>query len=496
MKLIRLTTENQNGVFNTAFNTDIEIEANSQIALSSVSFKSIISVLEIIAANNEVKFQISAGTVLTIHLDNVEYNDSNVLDLFSDMENKLNGALVDVGKMIGLQFRCHKNDQSEKVHIGYRKCPLMSINQALADPNLGAKTDIMNVGGTGVINRVGDSSLDDSCLFTTLKPLGVGCSVFRVKIHKLLETAPAAGFNGFSIGLTTTDPSRLTNPIQDDMKQFLIDITNPSAFYRYKTSTGNATSDTRPGKYGNGVANGGTAPGSTENDTLEIAIVNGNVRGRIYQADVANPIELFSELYVPGTSYYCFLSIQGALANTKVMKMRFTIDPHKLTDAQQTTLTAGHNANLSGVVELALKSTPNEPNPTGQVTQNELVLSDDVAEFLGYFSTINTLTAGDQCVFTANLLFNPTLNNINFYVLLDSIDLESYDSKEGTKKSILAVIPRSDNNQIVEFEPNNLNFIDMKNIKKNIRNIKARIIRVDDEAPLLTGISSLVLLIK
>ena len=499
MRLLRLTTENNKGVFTSNFSQDIELEENSQLALQSASFKVVINLLDVIASNNEIKFQITNAITLTIQCQHKEYNSGNVDELFSDIQNRLNGALLLSGKMIGLHFVCNHNKDSGKAQIGYKTSPMISLADAITDPTIGEKTDVMRVTGAGVSTIIDsqaahDTSLNDNALFHSNIPLGEGCSVFRVKLHKMTEVSSGTGFNGFTMALTKT-PETLSNPMTADDKQYLIQLTNPSAEYRFATpTTVEQASGLLPHKYG--TAGQGTA-GGVENDQIEIAIVGGNIRGAVYQSSSANPTILFEEPYVHGTDYYTVLSIHGGLSATRLWKVRMNLDPHKITPQQHITLRTSHDSNLSTPLENAVFSTPPDPPKNPDLESiNKLTLSADFAGFLGYNSLENELKAGQKCDFVANTLFNPTLNNISFYVLIDSLDLESYDSKLGTRKSILGVIPKADNDLVVEYESNNLNFINIKNIKRNIRNIRARIMTIDDASPNLSGLSSLVLLIK
>ena len=52
-------------------------------------------------------------------------------------------------------------------------------------------------------------------------------------------------------------------------------------------------------------------------------------------------------------------------------------------------------------------------------------------------------------------------------------------------------------NRVIEYEPNNLNFIDIKNVRKlNIRNIRARILKSDLSQVKLKGLTTITVLLN
>jgi len=83
-----------------------------------------------------------------------------------------------------------------------------------------------------------------------------------------------------------------------------------------------------------------------------------------------------------------------------------------------------------------------------------------------------------------------------------SESLDSYDSFEQGRKSILAPIPVSERTisagtGIVQYEPSNLIFIDLKNRKQRlIRNMRARIITDTYDSIEIEGLAELNLLIR
>ena len=95
MKLVRLTTIDNNAKFNVNFDTDIKIEKNSKIALHSTSFEVDNQGVEIGPHNRKVEFRVvNGGTLEGFELVDRVVNTANFGDLFTELTNKFNAQLV------------------------------------------------------------------------------------------------------------------------------------------------------------------------------------------------------------------------------------------------------------------------------------------------------------------------------------------------------------------------------------------------------------------
>lgn len=141
-------------------------------------------------------------------------------------------------------------------------------------------------------------------------------------------------------------------------------------------------------------------------------------------------------------------------------------------------------------------------------------MSADLSEFLG-FDGITNIPFSDNgqritptnnpdlnligigSVFTSSHIFTATLSNVNYLVELHNLQIESYNSDSGNRENIIASINRHSgpSQGIIEYESNYPYFI---NIKENgyIRNLQARILRIDGAELNLIGQSVINLLIK
>lgn len=487
MKLIRLQTEDNEGIFSTNFDSDITIKPNSQVALQSATFKEVPEELTIHGGNDELSFQVKAGKVISINIANNTYNSSNEADLRKDIQDKLNAGLALDGKQIGLQFKVDTTnplDQPDcRMNFSYKRSKLFNNVQLLANGNAIA-TSINNAGQSKDVVGSATSNAPtttDNARYVVTSPFGKGCSVWRARIIRLTNNGSGIDDNGFTLGLSETAPSEFSTPtMSQTQKTYFIQTMRFGEDYKFKTKT-QAVQDS--GTEPENVAGGPTA------DTLEIALVGGKIVGKVYQQ--TGTTTFFSEDYVAGTNLYPFITFQGALTSTQVDMLRGTIDPYATTHTQ-----LGHDENLLGD---GLTATPPQPpkNNAGVQSVNILTLTEDVRSFFGYKSRIITIQAGGNCDIVAFLMYSQQVTTNSYIIELRNFNLESYDSQTGTRRNIVAVLPTTDINQLVEYEPNTPLFIDMNNKEtKNIKHILARILRTDSSTPNLAGISQITLLIQ
>ncbi len=84
-----------------------------------------------------------------------------------------------------------------------------------------------------------------------------------------------------------------------------------------------------------------------------------------------------------------------------------------------------------------------------------------------------------------------------FLVEMLNLSLDSYDGFKGQRKNILAVVPATDKDGVVLYEPSNLNLIDLDNKEGiNLRNIKARVVNTDYSPFKMKGTATLTILVS
>ena len=134
MRLIRLTTDDDNGNFDSQFSTDIEIKKDQKIALQSASFQEVENTLILDNTNNSISFDYDFDNTkeFTIELTQGTFDGSNFQTLLDDITNKLNDGLPhEAGKVLGLQMKAELNGDN-KIAIGYLRDVLSTIDDRIA----------------------------------------------------------------------------------------------------------------------------------------------------------------------------------------------------------------------------------------------------------------------------------------------------------------------------------------------------------------------------
>ena len=107
VKIIRLSTDETDGSFNTRFNAPVNIKPYSRIALQNLVMGVNLQEITVNASNDKINFQITNGNVRTALLTRKTYTDNDALDIVDDIQKAMNGSLVYTsGKELGAQFLC------------------------------------------------------------------------------------------------------------------------------------------------------------------------------------------------------------------------------------------------------------------------------------------------------------------------------------------------------------------------------------------------------
>ena len=88
-------------------------------------------------------------------------------------------------------------------------------------------------------------------------------------------------------------------------------------------------------------------------------------------------------------------------------------------------------------------------------------------------------------------------------MLLDNIKLKSYDdydidgNRKGSRRDLLAVVNKTQPSGSINFEANNLLWLDIDNFQKMyIQNVKVRVLKADYSPIVSNGLTSMVILIR
>ena len=507
MKLVRITTEDRNANFSNNFNEDIIIEKDSQICVNTVSME-VDTTDVIINSNNDNIFWkfLVTGTerriTLTHTAEGNPYNNNNFNILLSDITNKLNASLSPDGIEIGRQWRCAVNaknkisienkqaDYTDRGDMFKANVPVKVLPTAGGDAQ-----SVMTVApsATGTkCNQVAGEAVKNSNFSMTYSNHSItkGCGIFRVKLNNIVDTNADVLKQGFIIGVAKTSPSSYidSRSMTDADMSFAIHLSRTDAPYA-KIIDGVRTALVHSVNF-KGI-------GNVENDVLEVQISLGKLKLILYSDTKSVPTILHEVDYDGVTAFYPFIVMRGTsttIANIKKTTTDPFFDPP---------------LGITSVIEDYDSMTVKPPTGTTR-SANAFIRFDDSAgdqlsEFLGFtsprFPVEGNLTAR-QLDFEGQLKFNFTDLSDAFVVMMDNIRLLSYDGFSqnktgGGRQNIICIIPKSDSDNTILYEPNNNNWLDMDNADKiTLRQIKARILK-NDLSPLVTnGLSTITFFIR
>jgi len=485
MKLLRLTTTDENAIFDNNYNANIVIQPKSQIALKSLSIETTIADIVINSANDTLQFQVSEtqGT-LTTQLTHNTYSNITYPSLFADMNKKLNSKLNPLtpnppnpfGSNIGMEIDTVVENKGP-VSIRFRQGILQeNINKIVLDKGAVAVSKTGSTKNTRIFKSSGTPS-GNNCYMYDPTPIARGGGVLRFKVDNI-----GTSTDNFILGLTTVNPDTLAAGTVFDINNINYGIKCNQRTVAYSKIVGGTITATSqiPSWYG---------IGNTNNDSIVLEISEGKVVGSVY--DGSGQQQLLSEDYVYPTNLYPILIFLGDGTHTSARLYRFTHSPY-------------HNEPL--LTEFEEEGQELLTDPPRQSKKESLHYfqfeGQSLASFLGFDNTRTPQTGfekvktGDFKVVAPNN-FRP--NNISdaFVVEMLNLPLDSYDGLVSERRNILSVIPESDAQGVVIYDAKELVFIDIDNAEPfTLRNLRARVLNNDLSEIEMRGLASLVVLIK
>jgi len=551
-------------IFESTYNDGILIDENSQVALLSATLSRNIDNLIINSFNDLVTFQTANGALREIRLPHGTYDGNTLHILLDGMQDAMNATLsilpldvdlaktppVQSGREQGMHVDVIVNDQNA-VEIQFRRTKQINAypsSNAQLVSGIGTGTALgwryslyegvqqvdrdvqppatlpksLYVNANMVQSPMFDQLGTASYIYSTI-PISKGAGQLAVRIQHFLSQNLLInqGQTGVMIGLlvkTDAIMKRLQNATTNDDRikptEFAIGLsTNNDGHngspYQVKLPSSNVFVDTTitPTKVQENVA------GVVDDcDILSIRFSDGGVRMLFADNTMGDPAsQYFAErgrtLYAGGLprrdsngneiEYIPYVGLYGSREFTRIGQIVCNL----MTDPVNT-LTMVED---SLVVPVAGK-TPICSNATLASHFNVIFGKESVAGFLGYPETNLDPTDSNKLVPPVIFLApdpRTKLYNTNTYLVeMLSESLDSYDSFEQGRKSILAPIPVSERTisagtGIVQYEPSNLIFIDLKNRKERlIRNMRARIITDTYDSIEIEGLAELNILIR
>ena len=521
MKIVRLIEDggNTTAYFDNTFNDEINLKPFSEVALASIAINTNPAEIEITDNNSNI-YEDTIGDIAVIQ---GTYNYDNFDDLMFSIETSMNDTMGlksnIAGKAeahtpwpeVGRQWACSEDKDS----TGFSKDGKVSIGFRCANYE-GAAAEAWNakqvaVGGeTGIDATVkrngGDAGEQDATLASKIH-LTWGVGRFYVKIDTINEDAGAEDM-GIYIGLTKINHAKLgTHPTIDECV-FGIQARNPDVAYMLNQGA-------EFYEDGNQAATGATV---TQGDIIGFERYDGKIYAVQYAfnagADVAptrmvmTAVEEAVETALPWSAntdaanpLFPVIIMLGEAADAVVDHVQISPDAFVLFTEKTYTPIIKTNGKwgMQNNDEKQMSYLDFQDGNSGS--------SRNLSTFLGYQGSRqpnenapdNGLSTMDAEVFSWNAgkLFAPSLQGQGYYVELMTGTCEGYDGMSHQRKNVLAVIPESDSDNKLLFQPAFPTFLEMNNSHPLVlRNIRARVLQADGSALPVRGFNSMTLLFK
>lgn len=461
MRLIRLTTEENDGRFDCDFNEDLVIPPNSQIALHSFTTQFPSENIVINSLNNELLYTVNGTTNTRIILPEGTYTNANVQEFFSQTQQKLNQSLAYARLQVGKQWRAGIFGGKTQFTVAQGKWT-----------NSGSSIlkNVANVGvpGTQVYQRLGGTMASNDAFLYFNRPIVKGSGFFNTK---LLVDSTVATNGGFILTLTSNCPNASTTTIRPDTSEYGIRF----------NGVGLAYSD---------ITNGVTTESTTLaqlGDTAQFTYALGNMTYNIVRADNTN-IVLKTTPFNHTSDYFPVIVYNG---DCKTSTAWYVSDPFY-------SLNGTFDDNLD--LDLTAPGFPIEPQFGG--TNNFFqFINTNLAKQFGYATSRipeNGFLNGVHFLYTATTPFKLRDYSDTYIVELLNIQLNSMDALTKQHKNYLAIIPHvQELRELVVYVAPMLIFLDLNNkFPLSYRQIKARILRDDGNNVTTYGLSQMAILIK
>lgn len=503
-------------IFRSLFNEDIVIQPNSEIAMQSVSLNKRMEIIEIDSNSDQLTFQVLGSTTNETangvttqyggeHLINIKhgtYTKSNFLDLFNDIQTKMNQQLgVPSAKEFGTEIRVGLTSE-EKLAFQLEKTNNMNFGSGNGNTKVSIKNQTIGGRSSLVMDTTTDGAnilLEKHFSYSNTN-FSKGCGQFtaRLGLFTNLDTSVPAGC---VLGLVEDTEANRTKLL--DATILLSDITygirtavnNNSTFnYVVKTSLDSnfvdGTTVLPPVNNNSGD--------EVNNDVLFIRLNKGKIELGTWDLTGGGRIRVGSsvdyDFGVVGSekSFIPVVGIFGDSTTTRLETVKTSVTPYNSDTYTQADFDSNELLG-DGLPQIRIANS----------TYKLIFGSPTLAGFLGFHQMQNSFqNDGTTAIFTSNGLFNKHIGTSTYLVeLLSPVILNSYHSFSKGRKNILASIPISERvingSGQIQYEPNNLFYVSMNNLYPvNLRNISLRIIAQDFSSIFTEGFSEVSLLIK
>lgn len=504
MKIVRLAeSKGATAYFDNIFNDEIELPPFSEVALASVSINVDPEVLTV-SYPSTLSWKRDQDSEIGTSLRPTTYTRDNHPALLFDIEGNLNyWQAASDGNDAGRQWAV--SDDPDVTDFGTEG--KVSIGYQTANYEGGAKEAFQHTNvtetGTGLAATYKKTAGGDSVLLST-EPLGWGNSRFYANMETITNSGGAVEAQGIYMGLSTIDhiAARSLPAIDDDNTLMAIHIphTGTKALLYGGAIEYNADDDE-----GTDIAAGQLYGFETQKRTLDVNTVNavrylangnkeylGTDDGELFDA---YPQLEFGELGSINAKkpLYPFIIFIGSSTHSIANEIQLSPDPYSIIATKKYKVITKTNGTRG------LQNNESKP-----ILNFDFGKSLSIGNFLGFTNskmksmTIDiSATNATKFAWTADQLFNQGIKGQGFYVELMTGTCEGYDGQTGQRKNILAVIPESDSDDKILFQPSFPMFLEMNNSHPLVlRNIRARLLQTDGSAVEVDGMNSMTLLFK
>ena len=513
VKILRLTTQNTDGSFESRFNSPVNVNPYTKLALQNLVMAVDKKEIVIDGTNDEMVFQVSSGNQRTIFLSRAIYDGQTALSVFlPDIQKQLNGGLrLVAGKEIGAQFKVSFGSritiQNAFSTISSYKNTFQKNNLLLAAGGTNKAIDFASPSSVNYVSNVstnfgaGASRTDNQAIMFLDEPITKGVGVFRAKIHTLINDASGDTKTGFIIGLCKNQPSSffkdgvVANSFLDKDVLFGVKINRISqaiGIIREGNEVSSGTNLTAGHVIGNGNANNAIVEISIQQNKM-VATLYFNGGSVVLGTNLVNVDT--SDLNIQTQDYHPVLIYRGAHNEARTTEHRITQDPFVTNPEVEESVLLNHE-------HLGAPAPPKQTGGGQRKTAQFIQFSSvELAQRLGYDPNRNPrdgTSIVQNLVWTANLDFQLLALNDNFMVVVDSpVALEGYDSLLKGQRNLLSVIPVGDDTGIIRFSASPPIYIDANNQGGiSLKNIRIRVLNADGSAVNSLGLSTATILIQ
>ena len=490
MKLIRVINSDDKLTFDGDIQGNFTLQPNAEVALLNANWTNKVLEIDLTDPNlSEVRLEMNntptGDNTYTFNLEPEIYSTEgeSLLNLLFNLQNQLNKVMTYTAgneKALGLKWLADFNETKNNINIFTNQQalvdPVVVIEETPEDaPRQYIADGIEDVNGDNILYKSDSSgpaaiysrSFEFPTSFDSAKPfdnnLSAMCAVFQCSLNSL-EADALGGIIGVMENptLDRSDPANY---------EFGIQWTDSGTDYGY----------IRDGV----VSATGITPNVTEddldNDFFQIRFDNNKIEVVIYN-DNATPEEqvLVSEEYTISTLYPSLW-----LKDNKTVIKNLSNTP-VITDL-------GDQVN---VINKILETNFDVIEGYEQEIVWRLVFSKELSQFLGFND--NEINLTQEKFFWGADKVTKYSGSDAYIVELNNLQLESYDTQEQQRKSILSVITNENGNvQKFRHESNNLIFISINNnFPISLRNINLKIYDDNYNNITTTGKANLTLLFK